>query len=81
MNPLRQLFVGTGQQPASRRPELMAEGVLFLEEGLRGSITYRNYRRPRFRAALGKRAVTGTIAVTPQRGRPAVGGDPFNGTW
>jgi hypothetical protein len=67
VNPFRQLFAGTGQLPAGLRSELMAEGVLFLAEGLPGSITYRNYRRPRYRVGVGKRAVTGTIAVTPRR--------------
>ena len=67
MNPLRRLFAGNGQLPAGLRAELMPEGVLFLEEGLPGSITYRNYRRPRYRVGLGKRAITGAIAVTPRR--------------
>ena len=67
MNPLRRLFAGNGQLPAGLRAELIGEGVLFLEEGLPGSITYRNYRRPRYRAGLGKRAIAGAIAVTPRR--------------
>jgi hypothetical protein len=67
VNPFRRLFIRTGQLPAGLRAELMAEDPLFLEEGLPGSITFRNYRRPRYRVGVGKRAVTGTIVVTPRR--------------
>jgi hypothetical protein len=67
VNLFRALYVGAGQLPPGLRAELTAEGLLFLAEGLPGSITFRNYRRPRYRVGLGKRPVTGTIAVTPQR--------------
>ena len=46
---------------------MTAEGPLFLEEGLPGSITYRNYRAPGQRSSLRKDATSGAIAVTPQR--------------
>ena len=43
MNPFRRILLGTGRLPDALRGEVMAEGVLLLEESLRGSVTYRHY--------------------------------------
>jgi hypothetical protein len=67
MNPLRRKFVGAGRLSDDLRAALTAEGLLFLEEGLAGSITYRSYRAPGRRSNLRKEATSGTIAVTTQR--------------
>jgi hypothetical protein len=60
-------MLGSGRLPDDLRAALTAEGPLFLEEGLPGSITYRNYRAPGQRASLRKDATSGAIAVTPRR--------------
>ena len=54
MNPFRRILLGTGCLPDELRGEVMAEGVLLLEEGLRGSVTYRHYRAPGRRANWSK---------------------------
>jgi hypothetical protein len=54
MNPLRRLLFGTGRLPEDVRRELNAEGILLVEEGLRGSITYRHDRAPRRRSTWEK---------------------------
>jgi hypothetical protein len=67
VNPLRRLLTGAGLFPAELRAGLDAEGVMALDEGLPGSITYRDYRAPGRRSSYRKEAVTGAIAVTGQR--------------
>jgi hypothetical protein len=67
VNPLRRVFLGSGRLPDDLRTSLAAEGVVLLEEGLSGSITYKNYRSPRFVATWRKVAFTGAIAITGQR--------------
>ncbi len=67
MNPLRRRLVGAGRLSDDLRAALTSEGLLFLEEGLAGSITYRNYRAPGSRSSHRKEATSGAIAVTTQR--------------
>jgi hypothetical protein len=67
MNALRRLLLGTGKLPEPLRTQLSADDVLVLEEGLAGSVTYRNYRAPGQRIGVGKQAVSGAIAMTNTR--------------
>jgi hypothetical protein len=68
MNPLGRMLLGSGRLPDALRAELPASGdVLLLEEGLRGSITYRHYRAPGRRSSWAKEAIAGAIAVTAGR--------------
>jgi hypothetical protein len=45
MNPFRRILLGAGRLPEALRGEVMADGVLLLEESLRGSVTYRTTAR------------------------------------
>jgi hypothetical protein len=67
VNPLRRLLLGSGRFPEGLRAELQAEHAEVLEEGLRGSITYRGYRAPGRRYSFRKVAVSGAIALTQRR--------------
>lgn len=67
MNPIRRLLMGSGEFPAELRASLDAEGIMALDQGLPGSITYRHYRAPGRYSSYQKQAVTGAIAVTGQR--------------
>jgi hypothetical protein len=60
-------FFFSGKLPDPLRAELEAEGIVLLEEDLRGTITYRNYRAPGRRYGLRKARIAGAIAVTRQR--------------
>jgi len=67
MNLFRRVFLGSGRLPEDLRTSLDAEGVLLLEEGLPGTITYINYRAPRQYSSWRKVAFTGAIAITGRR--------------
>jgi hypothetical protein len=67
MGLLRRAFLGSGQLPGELRSAVVAEEPLVLEEGLAGSVTYRNFRAPGQYANWRKEAVSGAIAVTGQR--------------
>jgi hypothetical protein len=67
VNPLRRVFLGSGRLPDDLRASLFAEGVVLLEEGLSGSVTYLDYRAPGRYSSWRKVAFTGAIAVTGQR--------------
>ena len=67
MSALRRLLLGSGRLPEHLRVQLLADDVLVLEEGLFGSVTYRNYRAPGRRTTLRKQAVSGAIAMTADR--------------
>lgn len=60
-------FLGRGKLPADALPILEAEGIHFLEEGLWGTITYRNYRAPGRYSSWRKRAFVGALALTSKR--------------
>ncbi len=49
------------------RALLATEGVVLLDEGLSGSITYRDYRAPGTYSSFRKVAVSGAIVVTGER--------------
>ena len=67
MNPFRRILFGTGRLPDALRGEVMAEGVLLLEESLRGSVTYRHYRAPGRRANWSRSSLYTALAVTSAR--------------
>lgn len=64
---LRRLLLGSGQFPADLRSALTAEGAQVLEEGLVGSVTYRHFHAAGQHSNWRKEAVSGALAVTPQR--------------
>jgi hypothetical protein len=67
VNPVRRLLLGAGEFPPDLRQSLEAEGIMALDQGLPGSITYRHYRAPRRYSSYRKEGMTGAIAVTGQR--------------
>jgi hypothetical protein len=76
-NPITSLFLGRGQLSAALRAELEAEGVLHHEDGLRGSITYRHYRRPGEYSSWSKEAIRASFVVTRRRLGVFVRSRPF----
>jgi hypothetical protein len=67
MKLLRRLLLGSGRFPEELGTALRAEGFEVLEEGLPGSVTFRDYRAPGKRYSLRKVAVNGSIALTARR--------------
>ena len=67
MDPIRRVLLGPGRLPEGLRSALAGEGLLFLEEGLAGSVTYRNFRAPGEHAKWRKEVVAGAIALTGRR--------------
>ena len=63
---LYRLF-GAGRMPDEQLRLLQAEGELLREEGLRTSITYRNYRAPWQRCKWRRKWFVGSIMLTPKR--------------
>ena len=63
---LHRIF-GVGKIPAERRARLESEGIIVLEEGLRGSMSYRKYRAPGKRSGRGREGIVGAIALTKKR--------------
>jgi hypothetical protein len=59
-------LLGSGAMPADLRSRAQAEGLLALEEELRGSLTLRDYRAPRRRYGWKRSAMRGGIALTTQ---------------
>src|SRR5207237_8746057 len=47
--------------------QLKNEGVILLDEGVKGSVTYRNFRAPGKRFSWRRQAFTGSIALTKTR--------------
>lgn len=64
---LRRALLWSGQLPRELRSEIVVEEPLVLEEGLAGSVTYRNFRAPGQYSNWRKDPVSGAIAVTNQR--------------
>jgi hypothetical protein len=67
VNPLRRVLFGAGRLKDDLRASLDAEGVVLLEEGLPGTVTYINYRAPMQYSSWRKVAITGAVAITGQR--------------
>jgi hypothetical protein len=56
-----------GRVPREALPVLQSEGVVLLEEGLRGSVTLRNYRAPGRYHSYRSSILTGSLVLTEQR--------------
>ena len=63
---LYRLF-GVGSIPAPIAAALKGEGVLLLDEGLRGSVTYRGFRAPGKIFAYKRKGYVGSIILTEVR--------------
>lgn len=63
---LYRLF-GLGKIPENERPALEAEGLVLVEEGIRGSITFRNFKAPWRRHSYRRSGFAGSIVLTEQR--------------
>jgi hypothetical protein len=58
---------GFGKIPKALLPVLQQEGIILLDEGIGGSITFRNFRAPGKRYGLRRSWFTGSIVVTEKR--------------
>jgi hypothetical protein len=67
MNRFRRLLLGAGQMPAELKTALAADGLVLLEEGVSGSVTYRHYRAPGEYASFKKQAVNAAVGVSAHR--------------
>ena len=74
MNVLRRLLLGSGRFPDELGTALRAEGVELLEEGLSGSVTFRDYKAPGRRYSLRKVALD-----EPDRVRLGYSAQAFHG--
>ena|SRR5437763_1913572 len=63
---LYRLF-GVGRMPAQWRATIESEGVVLFDEGIGGSITYRDFSAPGRRSSWRKVAFSGSIALTKTR--------------
>jgi hypothetical protein len=64
---LRRVFLGAGELSADDRAAVERDGIQVLAEGLRGTVTYRNYRAPDRRATFLKRSQNGALAISGRR--------------
>ena len=60
-------LLGFGQLPKAMRPILEGEGIVLLDEGIGGSITFRNFRAPGRRYSYRKTWFAGSLVVTELR--------------
>ena len=58
---------GVGKISEPLLSQLKNEGILFLDEGVKGSVTYRDFRRPGKRTNWQRRWFTGSIVLTKLR--------------
>jgi hypothetical protein len=58
---------GIGKIPAATMSQLQGEEILFLEEGIRGTVTYTNFHRPGMYAGWRRVWSTASIALTKMR--------------
>jgi hypothetical protein len=63
---LYRLF-GIGKIPAPYRAALTGEGILLSDEGIKGSVTYRNFRSPQRYANWKRQWYTASITLTQAR--------------
>jgi hypothetical protein len=63
---LHRLF-GAGKIPAEYAAALDGEGILLSDEGIRGSVTYRNFRSPGRRSNWRREWYTASIALSRMR--------------
>ena len=60
-------WFGVGAVPESERAAFEEKGIVLLDEGLRGSMTFRNYRAPGRRSWWRKVGMVGSVVVTKDR--------------
>lgn len=60
-------FFGVGKIPVALMSQLKNEGIILLDEGVKGSVTYRNFRRPGSSSSLRRQWYTASIALTKTR--------------
>ena len=70
-------WFGIGKFPAIYNTELTAEGVVLSDEGLKGSVTYRNYHRPGMSAGYKYVGYIMSITVTNVRVAAYSGENPL----
>jgi hypothetical protein len=58
---------GAGKIPGPIMSELKAEGIVVFDEGVKGSVTYRNFRAPGKAFSWKRQGFAGSIAVTKLR--------------
>ena len=58
---------GVGKLPANAVTALDGEGILLSDEGLKGSVTYRNFHRPGKYAGFQRVGLVASIAITNKR--------------
>jgi hypothetical protein len=58
---------GLGKIPAPLMSELKSEGIVLIDEGVKGSVTYRNFSAPGRRSNWRRQWVTASIVLTNQR--------------
>ena len=63
---LHQVF-GFGKIPKPMMPTLQQEGVVLLEEGIGGSVTFRNFRAPWKRYSYRRNGFVGSLVLTQMR--------------
>ena len=56
-----------GRVPKQALPALESEGIVLLDEGLRGSVTLRDYRAPGRIHSYRKSVLAGSLVITGQR--------------
>ena len=74
---LGRLLMGGGSFSDSLRAELTAEGLDQEEEGIRGTVTYRDYRAPHRRSKWRRQWIRAALAITDRRLLVAIRGRPF----
>jgi hypothetical protein len=67
MSFLTKLLAGGGRFSPEQRAQLDAEGAEILEDGLRGTVTWRDYRAPHRYSSFRKKGVYVAIALTARR--------------
>lgn len=63
---LYRLF-GVGRMPQQWRAVINSEGIVLMDEGIGGSVTYRDFSAPGRRSSWRKVAFSGSIALTKTR--------------
>ncbi len=58
---------GLGQMPQDPGAALESEGVILLEEGIRGSITYKRFRAPGRYSSWRRQTFAGSLVITRER--------------
>jgi hypothetical protein len=58
---------GLGKTPAAYAAQLQAEGVVLMDEGVKGSVTYIDFHRPGKSSGWERRWFTASVALTKSR--------------